>query len=53
MSEDIIDRDQLLHAFGELGLTNVNEEVKHEKETNICLIVLYVFYSCCLKSMKG
>ena len=37
MSEDIIDRDQLLHAFSELGLTNVNEEVKHEKETNICL----------------
>ena len=31
MSEDIIDRDQLLHAFSELGLTNVNDEVNCEE----------------------
>ena len=42
MSEDIIDRDQLLHAFSELGLTNVNEEVKHEKEKNVLIEQFYI-----------
>ena len=31
MSEDIIDRDQLVNAFSELGLNNVNDEVKKTK----------------------
>ena len=35
MSEEIIDKDQLLHAFSELGLTNVNDEVNCEDDTNI------------------
>ena len=51
MSEDIIDRNQLLHAFGELGLTNVNDEVNGEDDTNI-LMLLSLITSFCLKSMK-
>ena len=52
MSEDIIDRDQLLHAFSELGLTNVNDEVNGEDDTNILMLLSFI-YSFCLKSMKG
>ena len=52
MSEDIIDRDQLLHDFSELGLTNVNDEVNWEDDTNI-LMLHYFITSFCLKSMKG
>ena len=52
MSEDIIDRDQLLHAFCELGLTNVNDEVNGEEDTNILMLHCFIS-SFCLKSMKG
>ena len=33
MSEEIIDRDQLLQAFSELGLNNVNDEVNTMKNS--------------------